>query len=185
MEITVGILLIVLFLGIVIPITISNNIIRLSRMCDEAWSGIDVALKRRHDLIPNLVEAVRGYMAHEQSVLNQLTELRNQAASAHGPAGVMAAERLLVPALTGFFAKVEAYPDLKASQNFLQLQEEMVNTEDRIAAARRFYNNNVRQFNVAIETFPGSLLRGNRSAKEFFEVDEAGVRAPVNVVFTN
>ena len=185
MEVIIIILVAVLIMGIIIPISISNNIIRLSRLCDESWSGIDVALKRRHDLIPNLIECVKGYMAHEQDVLSKVTALRDQAVHAHGSAGIVAAERALVPALSGLFMRAEAYPDLKSSSNFLQLQEELVNTEDRIAAARRFYNNNVRSFNVAIEAFPGSLLRGDRKEKEFFEVEESGIRAPINVVFTN
>ncbi|MBI1332389.1 MAG: LemA family protein [Armatimonadetes bacterium] len=185
MEIAIIIVFVLIVLLIGVPISISNNIVRLDRLCDEAWSGIDVALKRRHDLIPNLVECVKGYMKQEQTVLSQVIALRNEAVHAHGPQGVLAAERALVPALSGLFARVEAYPDLKSSANFLQLQQELVNTEDRIAAARRFYNNNVRAFNVSIETFPGSMFRGGRPEREFFEVEESGVRAPVNVVFTN
>ena len=181
----VTILIVALILGVGIPISISNNIIRLSRLCDESWSGIDVVLKRRHDLIPNLIECVKGYMAHEQDVLTKVIALRDEAVQAHGSAGVVAAERALVPALSGLFVRAEAYPDLKSSANFLQLQEELMNTEDRIAAARRFYNNNVRSFNVAIESFPGSMLRGNRIPKEFFEVEESGIRAPVNITFSN
>lgn len=185
MEAAIIPLVIILLIAIIAPISISNNIIRLNRLCDESWSGIDVVLKRRHDLIPNLVECVRGYMAHEQDVLSKVIALRDQAVQAHGSADIVAAEKALVPALSGLFMRAEAYPDLKSSANFLQLQEELVNTEDRIAAARRFYNNNVRAFNVAIESFPGSMLRGDRQAKEFFEVEESGVRAPVKVVFTN
>jgi LemA protein len=179
------VLVVILIIGIIVPISVSNNIIRLNRLCDESWSGIDVALKRRHDLIPNLVECVKGYMAHEQDVLTKVISLRDQAVQAHGSAGVVAAERALVPALSGLFGRAEAYPDLKSSANFLQLQEELVNTEDRIAAARRFYNNNVRSFNVAIESFPGSMLRGDRIPKEFFEVEESGIRTPVNITFAN
>lgn len=181
------ILIVVAFVLILIgiPISVSNNIIRLDRLCDEAWSGIDVALKRRHDLIPNLVECVKGYMAHEQDVLSKVTDLRNQAVNAHGESSVVAAERALVPALQGLFMHAEAYPNLQSSANFLQLQEELVNTEDRISAARRFYNNNVRSFNVAIETFPGSILKSNKQPREFFEVEESGIRTPVKVVFTN
>lgn len=185
MEIMLIAAVVIVIIMIAIPVSISNNIIRLDRLCDEAWSGIDVALKRRHDLIPNLVECVKGYMAHEQSVLNQVITLRNQAVQAHGQEGILAAERALVPALSGLFARVEDYPELKSSANFLQLQEELVNTEDRIAAARRFYNNNVRAFNVAVETFPGSMLSGGRATKQFFEVEDSSVRTPINVTFTN
>lgn len=179
------IIAVVLVIIVVVPIAISNNIIRLNRLCDESWSGIDVALKRRHDLIPNLVECVKGYMAHEQDTLNKVIELRNQAETARGSSGIVAAEAALVPALSGLFMKAEAYPDLKASDNFLQMQEELANTEDRIAAARRFHNNNVRSFNVAIESFPGSMLKGNRQQREFFEVEESEVRAPAKVTFTD
>ncbi len=185
MEIMLIAAVVIVIIMIAIPISISNNIIRLDRLCDEAWSGIDVALKRRHDLIPNLVECVKGYMAHEQSVLSQVIALRNEAVHAQGQEGILAAERALVPALSGLFARVESYPELKSSANFLQLQEELVNTEDRIAAARRFYNNNVRAFNVAVETFPGSMFRGSRSEKQFFEVEDSSVRATVHVTFTN
>lgn len=185
MEVTLIAAFVIAIILIAIPISISNNIVRLDRLCDEAWSGIDVALKRRHDLIPNLVECVKGFMAHEQNVLNQVIALRNEAVHAQGQVGVLAAERALVPALSGLFARVEAYPELKSSANFLSLQEELINTEDRIAAARRFYNNNVRAFNVAIETFPGSMLSGGRAEKQFFEVEDSSVRAPVNVTFTN
>ncbi len=183
-EIIIG-LVVILIIGIIIPIAVSNNIVRLSRLCDESWSGIDVALKRRHDLIPNLIECVKGYMAQEQDVLTKVIALRNEAIHAQGSAGVVAAERALVPAISGLFIHAEAYPDLKSSANFLQLQEELVNTEDRIAAARRFYNNNVRSFNVAIESFPGSMLKGDRMSKEFFEVEESGIRAPINITFAN
>lgn len=182
--IVIAAIVIALIFFVVVPIVISNNIIRLSRLCDEAWSGMDVVLKRRHDLIPNLVECVKGYMAHEQATLAKVIELRNGAASAQGATGAIAAEAALVPALSGLFMKAEAYPDLKSSANFLQLQEELANTEDRIAAARRFYNNNVREFNVAIESFPGSMLKGSRTPKEFFEVDEVEVKSPVKVTFT-
>ena len=183
-EIIIG-LVVILIIGIIVPIAISNNIVRLSRLCDESWSGIDVALKRRHDLIPNLIECVKGYMAQEQDVLTKVIALRNEAIHAQGSAGVVAAERALVPALSGLFIHAEAYPDLRSSATFLQLQEELVNNEDHISAARRFYNNNVRSFNVAIESFPGSMLKGDRKAKEFFEVEESGIRAPINISFAN
>lgn len=154
-----------------------NRVIRLRNTVKESWSNVDVALKRRHDLIPNLVATVKGYMAHEQEVLAQLVEARESAI--HGESGVharQATEATVAKALGTTLMRAEAYPELKASAAFLQLQEELVNTEDRIAAARRFYNANVREFNTIRESFPSSLVAGKYGEMEFFEVESLQVR---------
>ena len=149
-------------------------LIRLRNHCDESWSGIDTELKRRHDLIPNLVKTVKAYAAHERQVFEQVTAARTQAAAAHSdPAEQARDENRLVSSLGGLFAVAEGYPELKADRNFLHLQEELVNTEDRIQSARRFYNANVRDLNNRIEMFPSSLVAGMGSfrQREFFEID--------------
>jgi len=156
-----------------------NGLVRLRQHVRESWSGIDTELKRRYDLIPNLVETVKGYASHEKQVLEEVTRARQQAVASTGSAGQQAAdENLLVGALKHLFAVAEGYPDLKASGNFLHLQRELVNTEDRIQAARRFYNANVRDMNTRVETFPSNIVAGmfNFKREEFFEVDSATVR---------
>jgi LemA protein len=161
-----------------------NGLVRLRNFCDEAWSGIDTELKRRYDLIPNLVETVKGYASHERETLERVVELRNRAlASTGSPVSQAADENQLVGALRSLMAVAEAYPDLKASRNFLALQEELVNTEDRIQAARRFYNANVRDLNTRVEVFPSNvvaLLFGFQK-KEFFEIENAVERAAPQV----
>lgn len=138
-----------------------NRLTQLRNLLRESWSDIDVQLKRRHDLIPNLVETVRGYAAHESSVLERVTEARAAAiVGTKSPVAQLATESTLVAALNGMFARVEAYPQLKASAQFLALQQELANTEDRIAAARRFYNANVRDYNTLCSSFPSSLIAG-------------------------
>jgi len=161
-----------------------NGLIRLRNHCDESWSGIDTELKRRHDLIPNLVECVKGYAAHERSVFEAVVEARTRAARDHATPGAMARdENHLVSSLGGLFAVAEGYPDLKADRQFLHLQQELVNTENRIQAARRFYNANVRDFNNRIEMFPSSVIAGMFSFKqrEFFEVDSLKERVAPSV----
>ncbi|MBM4155675.1 MAG: LemA family protein [Lentisphaerae bacterium] len=161
-----------------------NGLVRLRNHCREAWSGIDTELKRRYDLIPNLVETVKGYARHEREVLETVVRARQQAAASNGsPAAQARDENELVHSLNRLFAVAEAYPDLKANTNFLQLQTELVNTEDRIQAARRFYNANVRDLNTRTETFPSNLVASmfGFQRMEFFEVEEAAVRAPVKV----
>ena len=153
-----------------------NNLVRSRNAVDESWSGIDTELKRRYDLIPNLVETVKGYAAHEKEALERVIEARNRAlASTGSPSSQAQDESILVDKLRHLLALVENYPDLKANQNFLHLQRELVNTEDRIQAARRFYNANVRDLNNLVEVFPSKLIAGTFSfeKREFFEVEEA------------
>ena len=161
-----------------------NRIIRLRNEVDTGWSNIDVQLKRRNDLIPNLVEAVKGYAAHERGVFEEVTRARAAMAQASTPAAAGAADSLLGQALGRLFAVAEAYPDLKASQNFLQLQSDLTDTEDKIAAARRYYNSTVQAYNTSIQTFPSLLFAGPAGfrAREFFAAAEDD-RAPVTVSF--
>lgn len=161
-----------------------NSLITLKNRVAEAWSDIDVQLKRRHDLIPNLIESVKGYLKQEKDVLTQVTEARTAAMGAQTPHDKARAENMLSETLKSLFAVSEAYPDLKSSQNFLQLQTELTDTEDKIQASRRFYNANVRDLNTKIETFPTNIIAGMVGAqkREFFEA-EAGERDPVKVQF--
>ena len=164
------VLLVLWFIGVF------NGIVVLRNRTQEAWSDIDVQLKRRHDLIPNLVETVKGYATHESSVFEKVTEARADAISAQksGNAAQTAdAENVLTGALKSVFAVAEAYPELKASDNFQKLQDELTDTEDKIEAARRFYNGNVRDFNTKIQTFPNNMAAGMVAAKAF-ELFEAG-----------
>ena len=160
-----------------------NGLVSLRNRVKEALSDIGVQQKRRHNLIPNLVEAVKGYAQHESGTLQQVTEARTQAMQA-GESGslkdMQAAENMLSGALKSIFALSESYPDLKANQNFLQLQDELVDAEDKIQAARRFYNNNVQAFNTKTEQFPGNLIANSFKFEpyEFFEVDEAETAVP-------
>jgi LemA protein len=166
-----------------LPIAWYNKLVRLRHLIAESWGNVDVQLKRRYDLIPNLVNVVKGYAQHERDTLQQVIDARNRAEANHGAVGSQARdEQQFVAAARQLFAVVESYPDLKASQQFAQLQQELVNTEDRIAAARRFYNANVRDYNVARTTFPTMLMTGlgDFPPAEFFEVEEVTVReAPV------
>ena len=163
-----------------------NSLVKLKNRVEEAWSDITVQLKHRTDLIPNLVNTVKGYAAHETGVFEKVTEARSAIMNANGVAESAQAENMLEGALKSLFAVAEAYPDLKANQNFLQLQQELVDTEDKIQASRRFYNGGVRDLNTKIETFPVNLVAGmfNFSKREFFEVeDRASVENPVEVQF--
>lgn len=157
-----------------------NGIIVLKNRTQEAWSDIDVQLKRRHDLIPNLVETVKGYAKYEAGVFEKVTEARANAISAKGPEDSAAKENVLSGALKSVFAVAEAYPELKASENFKELQGELTDTEDKIEAARRFYNGNVRDFNIKIQIFPNSLAAGMIGAKPFemFEAAEGEKAVP-------
>jgi LemA protein len=163
-----------------------NSLVRLRTRAEEGFSDIDVQLKRRHDLIPNLVETVKGYAAHERTVLENVTRARNAAVAAQGPEAQANAENALTGALRQLFAVAEAYPDLKASQNFLELQNEISDTEDKIQAARRFYNMTVRDLNIKIDQFPSSVLArlGNFQKREFFEIEDAADREVPAVSFT-
>jgi LemA protein len=164
-----------------------NRFVTLIQRAKEAWADIDVQLKRRYDLIPNLVETVRGYMSHEAGTLEKVTQARAAAMDAGGLAEKGKAENLLSGALKSLFAVAEAYPDLKANQNFLELQRELSDTENKIQAARRFYNGNVRDLNTALQSFPGNMIAGffHFEQKEFFELgeSEAAAREPVAVKF--
>ncbi len=152
------IILIVLALIIVLIIGLYNGLITLKNRVKEAWSDINVQLKRRYDLIPNLVSSVKGYLKHEEGVLTKVTAARTQAMNAQGTAEKAQAENMLSNTLKSLFAVSENYPDLKASQNFLQLQDEISDTENKIQAARRFYNGQVRDFNTKVQVFPNNLI---------------------------
>jgi LemA protein len=183
------ILIVVVVLLAIFFIVIYNRLVRLNIQADEAWSDITVQLKRRYDLIPNLVNTVKGYASHEKSVFEDVTAARANALSAQGVAETAKAEGEFQKTLKSLFAVAEAYPDLKASQNFQDLQAELVDTEDKIQASRRFYNGVVRDFNTARKSFPGTLVAGMLGYghdREFFELDEAqtaAVQNPVNVQF--
>ena len=165
-----------------------NSLITLRVRVDEAWSDITVQLKRRLDLIPNLVETVKGYAKHESGVFTAVTEARANALNAKGVKETAAAENQFEGALKSLFAVAEAYPDLKASQNFIELQQELVDTEDKIQASRRFYNGGVRDLNTKIQTFPSNVIANmfNFKNREFFELGEAEqavAEKPVDVKF--
>ncbi|MBI3117304.1 MAG: LemA family protein, partial [Candidatus Hydrogenedentes bacterium] len=156
-----------------------NRLVALRNHCSEAWSNIATELKRRYELVPNLVATVKGYAAHEREVLEEVTRLRDSCVADTGsPAHQAATENQLVQALNKLLIRVEAYPDLKASTNFLELQRELANTEDRIQAARRFYNGNVRELNNLVEMFPSGLIAGacNFVKREFFVVESTAIR---------
>ena len=186
-----------IILGIVVLLFVAfiasyNRFVRQRNLVQESWRQIDVELRRRHDLIPNLVETVKGYAAQERTVLTAVTEARGAAmqamqAASSGVAAQAQAESTLGRALGGLFAVAENYPDLKSSQNFLALQQQLAETEDRIAAGRRFYNGNVRALNTRVEAFPSSIIASifNFEKAEYFEVEEPEVRAPVAVDFSS
>lgn len=165
-------------------IAVYNGLITLKNRTQEAWSDIDVQLKRRYDLIPNLVESVKGYAKHEKELLENVTKARSEAMGAKGLADKAKAENMLSETLKSLFAVSENYPDLKASQNFLSLQEELTDTENKIEAARRFYNGNVRDFNIKMQVFPNNMIAKNMNFKEF-ELFEAasGEKEAVKVKF--
>jgi LemA protein len=171
--------LVVLFL-----VVTYNRLVRLRNRVEAAWSQIDVQLKRRHDLIPNLVETVKGYAAHERETLEAVTKARQQAVAAQGVEEQAQAENMLTATLRQLFAVSEAYPELKANENFLALQEELTGTESRIAFSRQFYNEQVLAYDNALETFPSNMVAGmfNFEQKEYFEAEEAS-REAVRVDF--
>jgi LemA protein len=148
-------------------IFVYNGLIRLRNRVQEAWSDIEVQLKRRYDLIPNIVNSVKGYAKHEEGVFTKVTEARANAIQAKTPAEHAKAENMLTGALKSLFAVSEAYPDLKASDNFLHLQQELVDTEDKIQASRRFYNGNVRDFNTALQVFPTNMIGNALGFKKY------------------
>ncbi len=181
------ILLAVVAVLVIYIIATYNGLIKLKVRVEEAWSDITVQLKRRADLIPNLVNTVQGYAKHESSVFEEVTKARSAVMDAQGDVQKSAeAENMLSGALKSLFAVAEAYPDLKANQNFVELQRELVDTEDKIQASRRFYNGGVRDMNTKVETFPSNIIAGMFSIgkREFFEVeDQAAVEKPVEVKF--
>jgi len=164
-----------------------NGFIALINRTQEAWADIDVQLKRRYDLIPNLVNAVKGYMTHERGTLEKVTEARAKAMQAGSVGEHAKSENVLSDALKSLFAVAESYPDLKANQNFLELQRELSDTENKIQAARRFYNGNVRDLNTKVDSFPPNIIAGMFKFKkaDFFELEtgESVARQPVNVQF--
>lgn len=167
-----------------------NRFIRLINRAKEAWADIDVQLKRRYDLIPNLIETVKGYASHERELLEKVTQARANAINAEqsgDPAKSAEAENMLTGALKSVFAVAENYPDLKANTNFLELQKELADTENKIQASRRFYNTNVRDLNIGVESFPGNIIAKmfNFAKMEFFELDasESAAKDPVPVKF--
>ena len=161
-----------------------NGLVRLRNRVENAWAQIDVQLKRRYDLIPNLVETVKGYAAHEKETLDAVIQARNSAMAPHGRAEQAANENILEGTLKSLFALSEAYPDLKANQNFLELQEELTSTESRIAFARQHYNDSVLGYNTKTQTFPSNIVAGmfNFAESEYFEV-EGDARGTVQVEF--
>ncbi len=163
-----------------------NALVRLRNMCKESWSDIDTELKRRYNLIPNLVETVKGYAAHEKDVLQRVVEARNSALANEGaPESQALDENALISTLRRLFVLVENYPDLKANHNFLHLQKELANTEDRIQRARRFYNGNVRDLNNRIEVFPSNIIASmfDFQKQDYFEIDDAAVREAPSVEY--
>ena len=169
-------------------VAIYNGLIAKRVSCDNAWSQIDVQLKRRHDLIPNIVESVKGYAAHEKDTLERVIQARNAAMSATSPGEVMKNENILSGALRQLFALSESYPDLKANQNFLQLQEELVATENRIGFSRQHYNDCVDLYNTSVQQFPASFIAGfgNFPLRTFFELsqdEKQAVQSPPKVSF--
>lgn len=160
---------------LVVVAAIYNGLVRTKVRVDEAWSDITVQLKRRADLIPNLIETVKGYAKHEKEVFENVTKARSAILGAQGVEETAQADNMLTGALKSIFAVAEAYPDLKASDNFAQLQADLTDTEDKIQASRRFYNGSVRDLNIKIDTFPTNLIAGmlGFAKREFFELDEA------------
>jgi len=174
---SLGVIVIVAALAVV---ALYNRLVVLRNRVDNAWAQIDVQLKRRYDLIPNIVETVKGYATHEKGTFEAVIQARSAAMSAQGVAEQGAAENVLTGALKSLFALAEAYPDLKANQSFLQLQDELTNTEGKIAYARQFYNDSVMSLNTAIQSFPANLLAGmfGFTQREYFEIEAAAAEAP-------
>ncbi len=176
-------------IGIILIIWVAalyNGLVKTRQMVRESWSGIDTELKRRYDLVPNLVEVVKGYASHEKDLLKAVAEARSRAEASQGDTRSQAEdERQLVKNMRRLLAVVEAYPDLKASDHYLKLQLELADTEDRIQAARRFFNGNVRDLNTKVEAFPTNLIASvfNFEKEDFFEVEKAIIREVVDISF--
>ncbi|MBJ7353608.1 MAG: LemA family protein [Thermoleophilaceae bacterium] len=176
---------VIVVLLIIYVVATYNGLISLRNRTEEAFSDIETQLKRRHDLIPNLVETVKGYASHERQTFDSVTQARTNAVNASGPQASAQAEGILGQALGRLFAVAEAYPDLKANQNFLQLQNELTDTEDKIQASRRFYNMNVRDLNIKIQQFPSSIIakQAHITEHEFFEIENPAEKEVPNVSF--
>ena len=179
-----------ILLGVVVvllvgAVTIYNRLVTNKNLVAEGWSGIDVQLKRRNDLIPNLIESVKGYMGHERGVLDQVTELRTKSQAAQGVADKARVEGAMGAALANLFAVAENYPDLKASQNFMELQKSLADIEDQVQLARRYYNGAARNFNILIQSFPSNLMASafKFTTVEYFEIEDAAERAVPKVAF--
>jgi len=177
---------VVLLVGLIFVLS-RNSMIGARNRVDEAWSGIDVQLKRRHDLVPNLVETVKGYAQHERETFTKVTEARAAAMAAQGPEQASQAEGVLDRALADLRAVAEQYPDLRATENFQQLSRNLSELEDEIQASRRIYNSNVQAYNTKIQVFPNSVVAGmgDFTAREFFEIEDPAQREPVAVSFTD
>jgi LemA protein len=182
--IAVWIVLAILVLLLIYVIVSYNSLVRVRNRTDDAWSQIDVQLRRRYDLIPNLVETVKGYATHERQTFEAVTQARTQGLNAQGVAEQAQAENMITGALKSLFAVAEAYPELKANQNFLALQEELTGTEGRISYARQFYNDTVLKLNTKVQTLPTNILAGmfGFKTREYFEADDTS-RGPVTVQF--
>ena len=178
-------LLVIIGAVAIIAIGMYNSLVTLRNRCDNGWSQIDVQLRRRYDLIPNLVETVKGYAKHEREVFEKVTQARAAAASAQGVKAQAEADNMLTGALKSLFAVAEAYPDLKANQNFLMLQEELAGTESKIAYARQFYNDTVMKFNMKQQVFPSNIIANmfHFTEREFFKIEEPAAKEPVKVQF--
>lgn len=185
MLIAVIVVVVILVIAVLYFIAKRNSIIASRNRVDESWSGIDVQLKRRHDLVPNLVETVKGYASHESEVFEKATKARAEAMSAHSVADTSKAESQLTGALTDLRAVAENYPTLRATENFQQLSRQLSELEDEIQASRRIYNSNVQSYNTDIQQFPGSIIanQGNFTAREYFEIEDKAEREPVSVSF--
>jgi LemA protein len=185
MEIGLIVVLVIMGMVVMFVIGVYNGLVTLRNRCNNAWAQVDVQLRRRYDLIPNLVETVKGYAKHERETFQKVTEARSQAINAGTVKEQGVAENMLTGALKSLFAVVENYPDLKANQNFLMLQEELAGTEGKIAYARQFYNDNVMKFVLKQQVFPSNIIANmfNFKEKEYFEIEEPEARGPVEVKF--
>ena len=178
-------LLIIIAAIAIMAIGMYNSLITFRNRCDNAWSQVDVQLRRRYDLIPNLVETVKGYAKHESGVFERVTQARNMAANAQTVKAQGDADNMLTGALKSLFAVAEAYPDLKANQNFMMLQEELAGTESKVAYARQFYNDVVMKFNLKQQVFPSNILANmfGFKTREYFQIEEEVAKGPVKVQF--
>ncbi|HZX11698.1 MAG TPA: LemA family protein [Acidobacteriota bacterium] len=179
------ILIIIVAVFVFVAVGFYNSLINLRNRANNAWAQVDVQLRRRYDLIPNLIETVKGYAKHEREVFQKVTEARSKAIDAGSVKEQEQAENMLSGALKSLFAVVENYPELKANQNFLMLQEELAGTEGKIAYARQFYNDTVMKFNTKQQVFPSNIIANmfNFKEKEYFEIEEPAAREPVSVKF--